>query len=161
MHAAIYMFTAKPIAEAVADAKKRGVDVQIIIDKVSYESVFGKGKMLKDSGINIWVYQAKDKAHYPSKNTHGGFMPLMHNKFAILDEKVWTGSFNWTHAANSNNCENVIVTDDPVVCKRYLNHFQDLKQKCKQANVARPSRGYYDSIKEAIRQLLETVNKRK
>ena len=162
IHAAIYMLTAKPIAQALADAAKK-VDVQIIVDKISYESAFGKGKMLQEAGINLWVYQASEKDQLAAANNrYGSFLPLMHNKFAIIDEKVWTGSFNWTQAANNKNCENVILTDDPVVCKRYLNHFQDLKKKCTRAqHVSQPIRGYYDTVKELFQQFLGTVKKKK
>lgn len=156
IHAAIYMLTAKPIADAIA-AKKGEIDIQIIIDKISYESSFGKGKMLKDSGINLWIYQIPEKNNTISKKNFPSFLPIMHHKFAIIDEKVWTGSFNWTHAANSKNCENVIITDDPVVCKRYLNHFQDLKKRCKKAEeFSQPTRGYYDVLKDIFYQLLGT-----
>src|SRR3990167_5189204 len=35
IHGAMYMFTDKKIAQALIDAKKRGVDVQMIIDQIS------------------------------------------------------------------------------------------------------------------------------
>ena len=54
----------------------------------------------------------------------------MHNKFAILDQKVWTGSFNWTISANKRNQENVVLLDEVDVCKKYEKRFEYFKKEC-------------------------------
>jgi phosphatidylserine/phosphatidylglycerophosphate/cardiolipin synthase-like enzyme len=58
----------------------------------------------------------------------------MHNKFAIIDQKVWTGSFNWTHSANHKNHENVVIIggEDSIRLK-FLKQFDALKGYCAQA----------------------------
>jgi phosphatidylserine/phosphatidylglycerophosphate/cardiolipin synthase-like enzyme len=63
----------------------------------------------------------------------------MHNKFALLDNKTWTGSFNWTWSANIKNQENVIFTDELEVCKKYEKYFEILKKRC--IKVARGKNG--------------------
>lgn len=123
IYAAIYMLTDKNIAYALANAKeKRGVDVQVVVDVSSVDSSYGKTEILRDGGIKLFVFNPTGKT--------GRFRPLMHNKFAILDNKVWTGSFNWTISANQRNQENVIITDEKEVKERFLSHFYKLKNRC-------------------------------
>lgn len=127
IYAAIYMITDQKIAQALARARKRGVDVQIIVDTSSMIGSYGKGQQLKAGNIDLYVFGAH----------HSFRQPLMHNKFAIIDNKVWTGSFNWTKSANEKNQENVILTDNPDVRVRFEHHFKLLKERC-QHFAARP-----------------------
>lgn len=132
IHAAVYMITDKIIAEALIEAKvKRHVDVQIITDKITYESSYGKGKLLLESGVPLFVYDAK----LPTTRFFANG-PIMHHKFAIFDEvKVWTGSFNWTASANRCNQENVVITDEQQVCIKFKTQFNQLKALCQTRSV--------------------------
>jgi phospholipase D len=122
IHAAIYMLTDKNIANALIEAKnKRNVDVQIVTDFSSVKSEYGKILLLKENDIKTFVFKL------PSRSR---FTPLMHHKFAIIDNKVWTGSFNWTVSANRQNQENVICTDEGAVLERYVKQFETLKSRC-------------------------------
>ncbi len=121
IYAAIYMITDKQIAQALIRARKRGVAVQIIVDTSSMVGSYGKGQQLKAGNIDLYVFGGSH---------HSFRQPLMHNKFAIIDNKVWTGSFNWTKSANDRNQENVILTDNADVCLRFERHFQRLKERC-------------------------------
>ena len=48
----------------------------------------------------------------------------------VIDEHiVITGSFNFTRAADSRNAENVIIIDDSVVAKQYLQNWFSRKVK--------------------------------
>lgn len=123
IYAAVYMFTDEEIAEALIDAKKRKVDVQIITDQSSVESQHGKISLLCENEITTYVFKTNQK----SKK----FLPLMHNKFAIIDNNVWTGSFNWTFSANNKNQENVIYTTSKTALEKYLAHFEKLKKRCR------------------------------
>lgn len=121
IHAAIYMLTDKNIAAALIQAKKRDVDVQVITDFSSVKSEYGKVVLLKESDITTFVYKIPERSR---------FTPLMHNKFAIIDNIVWTGSFNWTVSANRQNQENVIYTDEAAVVEKYVKQFEILKSRC-------------------------------
>lgn len=101
-----YSFTSVPIAKALLQASKRGVDVKVILDKSQYRAHgFSAAKLLTDYHIPVWIdYQ-------PS---------IAHNKVMIIDNKiVITGSFNFTRAAEEKNAENVIVIKDALLAKRY------------------------------------------
>jgi phosphatidylserine/phosphatidylglycerophosphate/cardiolipin synthase-like enzyme len=54
----------------------------------------------------------------------------MHNKFALIDGKVWTGSFNWTKSGDQYNQENVVLIDDPEVHDKFAIQFESLKSRC-------------------------------
>ncbi len=125
IHAAVYMLTNKKIANALVGAKRRQVDVQIITDQSCLESKYNHIGLLKRNAISVFVYPAK-KMHNGKQSTGS----LMHHKFALIDRKVWTGSFNWTHSANIRNQENVTVIDDPAVYARYAQQFERVKRRC-------------------------------
>ncbi len=126
IHGAIYMFTDKKIAQALIEAKKRGVDVQIILDQISMISC-GKGKLLQENGIPVLVHRTEGFNPYT--------MALMHHKFFIFgcnhDSKswLWTGSWNCTLRASAHNDENVIVLDDAGLITQYTDYFTQLQAR--------------------------------
>jgi len=53
---------------------------------------------------------------------------LLHHKYAIFDEglptaAVWTGSFNWSNAANTVNDENSVLVHDYTLANIYFQEF--------------------------------------
>lgn len=158
IYAAVYMITDKEIAQALIDAKGRGVDVKIIIDEVSYNSKFGKGKLLKQHHVDLFVYTPKTK----SGKHRTCFQPIMHHKFAIIDDMLWMGSFNWTKSANKQNQENVLMTDEKAPYQKFENHFEVLKERCMCVSYAQPTRqiaqeSWWDWIKNKIFGFWDTV----
>jgi phosphatidylserine/phosphatidylglycerophosphate/cardiolipin synthase-like enzyme len=125
IYAAVYMLTDKKIVDALIEAKKRNVDVQIITDITSVDSEYGKAKMLAKNKVKTYVFKTKTPATSFRRN------PLMHNKFAVIDKNVWTGSFNWTVSANTKNQENVICTNAKSVREKFLAYFKKLKKRCR------------------------------
>ncbi|AMR33677.1 hypothetical protein A0256_20705 [Mucilaginibacter sp. PAMC 26640] len=52
---------------------------------------------------------------------------LMHNKFCIIDNNaVFTGSYNWTYAAETSNQENLIKIEDEKTASYYFEAFNTL-----------------------------------
>ena len=128
IYAAVYMLTDNDIVQALVVAKQRGVDVQMVVDPTSVASPYAKVFTLLKSKIPVFVFDTKQ--HHAKNARMRTFAPLMHNKFAVIDGgMVWTGSFNWTVSANSRNQENVIITDDKNVCKKYEKQFDLLVQR--------------------------------
>jgi len=126
IYGAMYMLTDKKISQALIDAKKRGVDVQIVIDQISMCSC-GKGKFLQEAGVPVFVHRTQEFNPYT--------MPLMHHKFFVFgcnEENVallWTGSWNCTVRGTQHNDENVILVDDSVAIQQYLDIFVQLKKR--------------------------------
>ncbi|MEL6940633.1 MAG: phospholipase D-like domain-containing protein, partial [Cyanobacteria bacterium J06598_1] len=51
----------------------------------------------------------------------------LHHKFAIIDERtVIVGSHNWSHAANTNNDETLLVIQSPTVAAHFSREFERL-----------------------------------
>jgi len=93
-----YSFTSAPIAEALLNARKRGVKVEVILDKSQRKEKYSSADFLAHSGINTLI----DSAH-----------AIAHNTIMIIDgETVITGSFNFTKAAEEKNAGNLLVIRD-------------------------------------------------
>ena len=101
---AVYAFTNDEIARGVAQAKKRGVTVQIVLDR-EFDAANEKsqGRFLESQKIPV-------KRLAGMKPTKPATEPgLMHQKFAVIDRKiVFTGSYNWTRSADNSNDENLL-----------------------------------------------------
>jgi phosphatidylserine/phosphatidylglycerophosphate/cardiolipin synthase-like enzyme len=57
---------------------------------------------------------------------------LMHHKFALFAKNengpcTWTGSYNFTKAANNINQENVVIFSDKDIFDTFLEQFKRLK----------------------------------
>jgi len=168
IHAAVFVITDKKIAQALIEAKKRGVDVQIITDRSCLDHESGKVDILKEGDIDVFVF--KDRSHKQNNNrTVSKFRndALMHDKFALIDNNLWTGSFNWTVSADKKNKENVIITDEAEVYKKYDAEFEKLKQTCNRSYVCvggkkdkkykEIEKSYYHTLKTKVAYVLKRV----
>lgn len=105
-----YLFTSKPIAKALVEAQKNGVQVKIILDKNVLDENFSMPNFLAQAGIPIWL----DGKHASA-----------HNKVMILDgETVITGSFNFTKAADEKNAENLLILHDTDLAELYVKNWE-------------------------------------
>ena len=107
-----YTFTSSEIAQAVAEAHDRGVAVRVILDRKENETgKYSVGKYLTDHGIATY----DDGEH-----------PIAHNKIIIVDgSTILTGSFNFTHQAEHENAENLlIIKGKPALAKAYEENFE-------------------------------------
>lgn len=114
LNVAIYSLTKEDIANAIIDAKKRGVDVKVITDKEESQSKSQKPILdkLKQDGIPIKI------------NSHPG---LMHLKLSIIDDKTACGgSYNYTSNATKENDENLIVMRDSNIVNDYVTEFNSM-----------------------------------
>ena len=115
---AAYSFTSKPIAQALLEAHKRGVDVRVVVDKSQARARYTSASFLANVGI-------------PTRIDYR--YAIMHNKFMVIDDtNVETGSFNFTSAAEHKNAENVMVLrNDPAVVKQYAEEWMRLWEESK------------------------------
>lgn len=95
-----YSFTHPDIAQALVDAKRRGVDVQVIADPRQMETIAtSRVEWLAEQGVPLWV----DGEHAAAHNK----VMIIDNGFA--DAVLLTGSFNFTQAAQYRNAENLLL----------------------------------------------------
>jgi phosphatidylserine/phosphatidylglycerophosphate/cardiolipin synthase-like enzyme len=106
-----YSFTSAPIAKALMEAHKRGVKVQVILDKSQRTEKYTSATFLQNVGIPVYI----DDKH-----------AIAHNKVMVIDGRVViTGSFNFTKAAEENNAENLLVIDDAQIAEKYAKNWQE------------------------------------
>lgn len=104
-----YSFTSAPIAKALVDAKKKGIEVKVILDKSQFSDQYSSVTFLKNNQINVW---------------NDNSVSIAHNKVMIVDDQtVITGSFNFTKAAQFRNAENVLVITDENLAARYKKNW--------------------------------------
>lgn len=108
-----YSFTSPDIVKELIAAKKRGVDVKVVLDADGNRGRASLAAMnaLVNAGISLRTVAA---------------YRIMHDKVIIVDDRtVSTGSFNFTRAAAKANSENVLVVQDmPELAQSYRSHWQ-------------------------------------
>jgi len=109
-----YSFTSAPIAKAVVEAHRRGVQVKVILDKSQRTEKYSEADFLRNNQVPTLI----DAQH-----------AIAHNKVMIVDGYiVLTGSFNFTKAAEENNAENLLVINDTALAKQYVNNWHAHEQ---------------------------------
>jgi phosphatidylserine/phosphatidylglycerophosphate/cardiolipin synthase-like enzyme len=105
-----YSFSSKPIAEALVQAKTRGVQVEIILDRSNEQETYSDLQLFLDQGLAPLI----DAQH-----------AIAHNKVMIIDQRTLvTGSFNFTHQAEGENAENLLVVKGhPELVRSYRQDF--------------------------------------
>jgi phosphatidylserine/phosphatidylglycerophosphate/cardiolipin synthase-like enzyme len=116
-----YSFTSDPITLGLIDAKKRGVNVEILLDRSNDADAHSDLHILLEKGLPPLI----DAKH-----------AIAHNKIMIIDKRVvLTGSFNFTNQAEHENAENLVVIQGaPEVVNSYRENFHAHKEHCQKAN---------------------------
>lgn len=106
-----YSFTSEPIAAALVKAFRRGVKVQVILDKSQRSERYSSADFVAHAQIPTFI----DAMH-----------SIAHNKIMIIDgETVITGSFNFTKAAEERNAENLLVIHDSALAGKYAENWRN------------------------------------
>ena len=119
----IYNFSgtvASQIADALVNAKNRGVKIRFITEKENYNLARTGYSKLINAGIPILA-----------DNTDG----YMHNKFVVIDyrdpnswDNVWviTGSWNFTDEGTYRDFQNVIEIQDRAIAGAFTREFEEM-----------------------------------
>jgi phosphatidylserine/phosphatidylglycerophosphate/cardiolipin synthase-like enzyme len=106
-----YSFTSSPIAQALVDAHRRGVKVEVILDKSQRTEKYSEADFLANMGIPARI----DARH-----------AIAHNKVMIIDGRTLiTGSFNFTNAAEQHNAENLLVIRSTDLAATYTANWKE------------------------------------
>ena len=109
----VYMFTEKRLQKALVNAKKRGVDVKVLLEKNPYKSPNINNKtfnFLKQNNIDIsW----SDSDNYS----------LNHSKFIIIDDEVIVSTWNLTYSTFAFNRDFFLFTKDKKILEKFENLF--------------------------------------
>ena len=105
-----YSFTSKDIAAALVQAHKRGVHVEIILDKSQRTERYSSADFVSRAGIPTFI----DAKH-----------AIAHNKVMVIDgTAVITGSFNFTKAAEEDHAENLVILRGKALSDQYRDNWQ-------------------------------------
>jgi phosphatidylserine/phosphatidylglycerophosphate/cardiolipin synthase-like enzyme len=105
-----YWFTSSQIAKGLAEAHKRGVKVEVILDLSRAEIDNGQADYLVEHGVPTAI----DDKHVTA-----------HNKVIIIDgQVVITGSFNFTEQSETGNAENLLVVRDKGVAEKFTANWK-------------------------------------
>jgi phosphatidylserine/phosphatidylglycerophosphate/cardiolipin synthase-like enzyme len=137
-------FRSYPLYLALKEAAAKGVKITLVLD--SQEYISSQWEEIEDEKIQECLDKGKSKkfchrqsVHFSRKASRAGIdvrikyyafkwfflkAPQMHHKYLIVDDqKVYTGSYNWSFNAEYNTFENVARLDRPSDVKAYLNNF--------------------------------------
>ena len=107
-----YSFTSKPITQALIQAKKRGVNVRIVLDHSQQYQKYSK------EVIQVLLNNQMDVRFDHT-------VKIAHNKVLVIDSlRTVTGSYNWTHSAEFKNAENLVFIKSQEVAKKYAVYFE-------------------------------------
>lgn len=105
----IFYLTHKELSARLIEAKKRGVDIKIILDASAANNKYSTHKELRKYGIEVKV------------ENFGG---KMHAKSMIVDDAyVVGGSMNFTKAGVESNDENTLVIQNDKLAVQYRDYF--------------------------------------
>lgn len=105
----IFILTDRRITEALINAKKRGVDVRVIIDALNASVRHSKHNELRAGGISVKT------ENYAGK---------MHSKSLVVDDMYTViGSMNFSFTGENKNDENLVLIKDSTIAKEYKNFF--------------------------------------
>jgi phosphatidylserine/phosphatidylglycerophosphate/cardiolipin synthase-like enzyme len=108
-----YSFTSVPIAKALVSAHKKGIHVEIVLDKSNKSKKYSAGDFTAHMGVTTYI----DSKH-----------AIAHNKIIIIDkETVITGSFNFTKAAEERNAENLLIIRNNKLAEIYIDNWNKHK----------------------------------
>jgi phosphatidylserine/phosphatidylglycerophosphate/cardiolipin synthase-like enzyme len=108
-----YDFDLESLTEALIAAHRRGVRVQMVTESDNIDDNSEALTRLDQAGVPIVEDERKSG--------------LMHDKFAIVDERwVWTGSWNMTHNGSYRNNNNALLIDSPALADNYSAEFDEM-----------------------------------
>lgn len=91
---AMFTFTHQGLTDALIAAQKRGVDVEVVIDRGQANIGKEVHALLIAQGVPLRISQTE----------------MCHHKFALIDDQILVhGSANWTKAAFSRNAECLLI----------------------------------------------------
>lgn len=108
---AMFTLTDDLLSTAVLKAHARGVDVRVIVDDDQAEALGSDVARLAQAGVPI---------------VHDNSPARMHHKFVIMDNVVWSGSFNWTRQASHANRENIVLMRHRSTVEAFRSEFDKL-----------------------------------
>ena len=140
---AVQELDSEPIAQAIIDAKWRGVKVLIILEQDYLARKSVPKPLPKD---NETQQQARHRVQWSEYRRPTPGFGKLHHKLMVIDNAIVVGgSFNYTSPANNYNDENVFVIGSP-----YEKLFKNKSQRVDVKECARIADFFRTAIKQII-----------
>lgn len=105
----IFYLTHRELIKALIEARRRDVDIFILMDATSANHKSSKVDLMRNNNIKVKVENMAGK---------------MHTKAMVIDEKyVILGSMNFSFAGVNKNDENTLILKDKLIAKDIINYF--------------------------------------
>ena len=110
---AMYQLTSAACVHALVRARRRGVDVQLVLDRGMCALPVYSFVRRQCAGANIPIFWL-------------GGVPIFHHKWALIDNFFLFGSANWTRCGLTKNCENFLRSHDEGTVRLLATYFRIL-----------------------------------
>ncbi len=125
---AMYQFTSEKLAQALANAHRKGVDVRVLLDgrQVPTGGYARAYETIGKAGIPIRLVYPDGIINKRSRKSRAS-LPKWHHKFCVLDRTiVTTGSYNWTVLADEDSHENLLLIGDRRTANQFATRFEEI-----------------------------------
>ena len=110
--AAVFTITDDRVAKTLIARHQAGVKVRILTDN---DKAWDKGSDIRRFASHGIPVVMDDTPHH------------FHHKFAVLDgRRLLNGSYNWTRSGDRYNHENLMLTTDPRLVRKYVKAFEEM-----------------------------------
>jgi phosphatidylserine/phosphatidylglycerophosphate/cardiolipin synthase-like enzyme len=127
------------VIEALIEAHRRNVRVEVIVDSVSVSKNSCLQRLIRE-GIFVSVWQSQGfpvpiPSEYPGippgiPKPKPRFQRRMNHSFCVFgSDLAWTGSYAFGVKSKFPNFENAILVRDEKVAKEFLEEFEKMKKK--------------------------------
>ncbi|HOX15080.1 MAG TPA: phospholipase D-like domain-containing protein [Smithellaceae bacterium] len=104
-----YSFRSISVAQALIAAHRRGVKVEVVLDKSERQEGFTPATMMANADIPVYL---------------DGIHAVMNNRIIIIDRKIiMTGSFSINTASEEMNAENLLFLRSDELAKLYRDNW--------------------------------------
>ena len=107
-----FLITSREIANALINARSRGVEIKIIIDSTLANTRYTQHHRLRENGIKVKIENFAGKLHSKS--------------MIVDDEYIVIGSMNYSYSGDTKNDENLIILKDKeaaIFYKKFFNYL--------------------------------------
>ena len=139
---AVQELDSEPVAQALIDARFRGVSVRVFLEQdyllsaklPRYESSWEEQRRPPDRKTNRDIFAALLRCNVDAKADYNP--AIFHQKFVVRDYRggraktssaLLTGSANWTTTDCHHNLNHLLVFHDSRVCASYAREFEEIR----------------------------------
>ena len=108
---AMFHFTSDRLVQALAERRRAGVGVRVLLDARQADDGFVTRLRALDLEVRRVTPKGDDQTRF-------------HHKYCVLDDRIAiTGSYNWTVQGDQSNHENVVLLRDEGAARAFAENF--------------------------------------